>query len=401
MNFRYKSLDQQGKSQDGVIDAINIEVAISALQKRGLSIVTIKPEEEGATLFSNISFFDRISTKDVVILSRQMATLFAAQVSALRIFQLLAMQSEKDVLRRKLKDVADDLQAGDSISGALAKHPDVFSDFYVNMVRAGEESGKLDQTFMYLADHLDRSYAVTSKVETALIYPAFVVLTFIAVMALMLVVVIPKIGAILKDSGTPIPAYTQIVLGLSSFFTSYGWIVLVALVIGGFFVVRYFRTPVGAYEFDEIKLSAPVAKNLYQKLYLSRVADNLNTMIISGIPMVKGLEITSTVVGSLVYEKILKRVVDDVKAGSSVSDTLGRHPEMPGMFVQMAKIGEETGKLGDILKTLSVFYEREVTNEIDGLVSLIEPAMIVLLGVGVGFLMAAVLVPIYSMNAGV
>ena len=401
MTFRYKTLDQKGAPSEGTIDAVNIEVAISALQKRGLSIVSIKPEEAGTSfLQKNLSFFDRVSNKDIVILSRQMATLFEAQVSALRIFQLLAIQSEKDLLRGILKDIADDLQSGNSISGALSKHPKVFSDFYVNMVRAGEESGKLDQTFMYLADHLDRSYEVTSKVQTALIYPAFVVFTFIAVMVLMLVVIIPKIGGILTDSGTPIPVYTRIVLGFSSFLVSYGLIILIALIILGFFVVRYFLSDAGKYEFDELKVTTPIAKNLYSKLYLSRIADNLNTMIISGIPMVKGLEITSTVVGNLVFKKLLEKSVDDVKSGSSVSDALGKHEEVPGIFVQMVKIGEETGQLGNILKTLSNFYQRETTNTIDGLVSLIEPAMIVLLGVGVGFLMAAVLIPIYSMSAG-
>ena len=181
MTFKYKILDQGSNQKEGTIDAINIEVAISSLQKRGFSIVSITPEDKftGSFLEKNLSIFERVSNKDIVILSRQMATLFEAQVSALRVFQLLAMQSENQVLRRNLKDVVDDLQAGNSISGALSKHPKVFSQFYINMVKSGEESGKLDQTFIYLADHLDRTYEVTSKVKTALIYPAFVIFTFI------------------------------------------------------------------------------------------------------------------------------------------------------------------------------------------------------------------------------
>ena len=277
------------------------------------------------------------------------------------------MQSENRVLREKLKDIVDDLQSGNSISAALAKHPKVFSSFYVNMVKAGEESGKLDQTFMYLADHLDRTYEVTSKVQTALIYPAFVVLTFIAVMMLMMVYVIPKISSILTSSGQTLPIYTQIVLGISSFFVSYGLFILIALIIGGFFVVRYFMTDTGKLSFDEMKLTTPFVKNLYSKLYLSRIADNMNTMIISGIPMVKGLEITSSVVDNIVFKRLLEKTVEDVKAGSSVSDAMAKHEEIPGIFVQMIKIGEETGQLGNILKTLADFYSREVTNAIDGL----------------------------------
>jgi len=401
MTFKYKALDQSGASKDGIIESVNIDVAIDALQKRGLSIVSIKPEEEnGLGLFSNITFFDRVSNKDVVVLSRQMATLFEAQVSALRVFQLLAMQSENSVLRKKLSEVVDDLQGGNSISNSLGKHPDVFSPFYINMVKSGEESGKLDQTFMFLADHLDRTYEVTSKVKTALIYPAFVVFTFIVVMILMLVVVIPKISIILKESGQAVPIYTAVVLGISDFFVNYGVFLLVALIIGGFFLWRYLQTESGKYALDDVKITTPFIKGLYSKLYLSRIADNMNTMLISGIPMVRSLDLTSSVVDNLVYKQVLDKTVEDVKGGSSVSNALEKHKEIPGIFVQMVKIGEETGQLGNILKTLANFYRREVTNSIDSMVSLIEPAMIVLLGIGVAFLMAAVLVPIYSISSG-
>ncbi len=401
MTFKYKALDQDGAPKDGVIDAINIDIAIDGLQKRGLSIVSIKPEEEaGEGLLGDISFFGGVSNKDVVILSRQMATLFEAQVSALKIFQLLSMQSENPTLRKKLKEVVDDLQGGNSISGSLNKHPDVFSPFYISMVKAGEESGKLDQTFMYLADYLDRTYEVTSKVKTALIYPAFVVFTFVAVMILMLVVVIPKISQILKDSGQAVPIYTKIVLGISDFFVNYGLFLLVGLIIGGFFLWKYMKTTAGKLSFDDMKISTPFVKNLYLKLYLSRIADNMNTMLVSGIPMVRGLDLTASVVDNLVFKNLLDKTVEDVKGGSSVSSALEKHEQIPGIFVQMVRIGEETGQLGNILKTLANFYRREVTNSIDSLVSLIEPAMIVLLGLGVSFLLASVLVPIYNISSG-
>ena len=402
MTFKYKILDQGNNQKEGTIDAINIEVAISSLQKRGFSIVSITPEDKftGSFLEKNLSIFERVSNKDIVILSRQMATLFEAQVSALRVFQLLAMQSENQVLRRNLKDVVDDLQAGNSISGALSKHPKVFSQFYINMVKSGEESGKLDQTFIYLADHLDRTYEVTSKVKTALIYPAFVIFTFVAVMILMLVVVIPKISGILKDSGQAIPIYTKIVLGISDFLVSYGYILVVALALGGFFLWRYLRTESGKMAWDQMKITTPFIKILYTKLYLSRIADNMNTMLVSGIPMVRGLDLTADVVDNLVYKKILNNTVEDVKGGSSVSDAMGKYEQIPGIFVQMVKIGEETGQLGNILKTLATFYRREVTNAIDSIIGLIEPAMIVLLGLGVAFLLASVLVPIYNISSG-
>ncbi len=401
MTFKYKTIDASGSQNTGTIDAINIEVAINSLQKRGLSIVSIKPADQGSFLEKNISFFDSVSNKDVVILSRQMATLFEAQVSALRVFQLLSMQSDNPSLRNKLKEVVDDLQAGSTISSALAKHPKVFTAFYINMVKSGEESGKLDQTFIYLADYLDRTYEVTSKVKTALIYPSFVIFTFVAVMVLMLTVVIPKISIILVESGQAVPIYTKVVMAISSFFVNYGIFLLAALVIGGFFLVRYVRTERGKFALDDMKITTPFVEVLFNKLYLSRIADNMNTMLMSGIPVVRGLELTSDVVDNEVYRKVIEKSVEDVKAGSSVSDALAKHQQIPGIFVQMVKIGEETGQLGNILKTLANFYRREVTNAIDGIVGLIEPAMIVLLGLGVAFLLAAVLIPIYNISSGI
>jgi type IV pilus assembly protein PilC len=216
----------------------------------------------------------------------------------------------------------------------------------------------------------------------------------------MLTVVIPKIATILTSSNQPIPIYTQIVIGLSNFFINYGIFFLIVLIIGGFFLWRYLLTENGKLSLDDAKIRIPFVKNLYSKLYLSRIADNMNTMLLSGIPMVRGLDLTATIVDNRVFQNILEKVVEDVKGGSSVSDAMGKHEEIPGIFVQMVKIGEETGQLGNILKTLAAFYRREVTNAIDTLVGMIEPAMIVLLGLGVGFLLASVLIPIYNISAG-
>ena len=399
MIFKYKAIDSTGQSKEGTIEAVSIEVAISSLQKRDLVLSSFNPVDDKSFLESKISLFDRVSTKDIVILSRQMATLFESQVSALRVFELLASQTEKPGLRSKLAEVASDLQAGNTISEALAKHPDVFSDFYVNMVKSGEESGKLDQTLLYLADYLDRTHEVTSKVKGALIYPAFIVFTFAAVMVLMMTVVIPKISGILSESGQDIPIYTKVVLGISNFFVDYGIFLAIILVIGGFLFWRYSRTKAGKYTIDRFKITLPGAQVLYRKLYLSRIADNMNVMLISGIPIVRGLELTAKIVDNKIYEDILNQATEDVKTGSSISDAMMKSREIPGIFIAMIKIGEETGQLGNILKTLAAFYRREVINAVDSLVGLIEPIMIVFLGFAVAFLLASVLIPIYNISS--
>ncbi|MES2223929.1 MAG: type II secretion system F family protein [Patescibacteria group bacterium] len=401
MLFNYKALDPQGQEQSGSVEALNNDIAISSIQRRGLVIVEIHAAETSKGIGMRIKWFERVSNKDVVILSRQIATLFAAQVSALRVFRLLGGESENKVLGEKIGEVADDIQSGSSISKALSKHPKVFSSFYVNMVKAGEESGKLDQTFLYLADYLDRNYAVSSKAKNALIYPAFVVFTFISVMVLMLTLVIPKISAIILEAGQQIPIYTRIVIGFSNFLVNYGILFLVALVILGFVIYRSSLGEKGALMIDNAKLSIPYIGNLYKKLFLSRIADNMNTLLISGIPMIKALELTSDVVDSKVYQDVLKKAMDLVKGGRPLSEALSGSPEIPSIVVQMAKIGEETGELGSILDTLAKFYQREVVNAVDTLVDLIEPVMIVGLGLGVAFLLASVLIPIYNISASI
>jgi type IV pilus assembly protein PilC len=402
MLFRYQAVDASNTSREGTIDAVNVDVAINSLQHRGYVVSAIVPLAQSRSLFNiKISLFERVSNKEVVIFSRQIATLFEAQVSALRVFRLLASEADNVLLQRTLTEVADDLQGGSSISNALAQHPEIFSPFYVSMVKAGEESGKLDKSFNFLADHLDRTYEVMSKARSALIYPAFVISTFVVVMMLMLTLVIPRITDILTSSGQEIPIYTKIVIWVSEFFTNYIAFILFFLAALGFFLWRFKRTKVGSRAFAELKLAIPYVGDLYEKLYLSRIADNLSTMLASGISMLQALEITSEVVDNEVYKEILDNTIAEVKGGKSFSDALAEYPEIPGVLTQMAKVGEETGNLGSILETLAKFYRREVNTAVDTLINLIEPAMIVLLGLGVGTLLAAVLMPIYNIAGGI
>jgi type IV pilus assembly protein PilC len=349
-----------------------------------------------------MSFFDRVKPKEVVIFSRQIATLFEAQVSALKAFTMLAANTESKLMGKKLLQIGDDLQAGISISEALARHPDVFSDFYVNMVRVGEETGKLNQTFLYLADYLDRQYALTSKTKNAMIYPAFVIGTFFVVMVLMFVIVIPKISSIILASGQAVPFFTQVIIEISNLFIHYGFLALIFLVLLGLWIWRLTFTARGKVYLDSLRLATPVVGNLYRKLYLSRITDNLNTMLSSGVPIVRAIDITSEVVGSLTYKNLLKEVADEVKSGLALSVAFEKHKDyIPGILVQMTQVGEETGSLGAILKTLTVFYAREVDGAVDTLVGLIEPVMIVALGIGVGILLVSVLEPIYNMTSNI
>lgn len=384
-----------------MIEAVNRDLAVAGLQRRGLIVTSIKDEKEQKKWFE-VSVYEKVPQKAVVILSRQISTLFDAQVSALKAFSLLADNNENRLLAEKLHQIVADLQAGSSIANALAKHPDVFSEFYVNMVKAGEESGKLTQVFAYMADYLDRQYALTSKTKHALVYPAFVIGIFIAVMILMFTVVVPKLAAIIQESGQEVPIYTKVVMAISSFLVHYGIFLLVIVVVAFAYLVHLSRTKRGKEALDEARLGIPIVGNLYKKLYLARIADNMDTMLSSGIPIIRAIEITAKVVGNKRYQLVMLDTMESVKAGKSLSGALTMHPdEIPKIMTQIILVGEETGSMGSILKMLAKFYNREVDEAVDTLVGLIEPFMIIALGVGVGLLLVSILVPIYNIAGGI
>lgn len=402
MLFKYVAVDKSNEQKEGTVEAATIDSAINAVQKRGYTIMSIDPiaEREGLSSLLNIefSFFNSVSNKDIVILSRQIATLFQARVSPLRIFRLLSAEVENPRLQKVMNRIVEDLQAGSSISRAMSAHPDVFSSFYINLVRAGEESGSLEKSFSYLADYLDRSYEIISKTKNALVYPAFVIFIFIAVMSLMLTMVIPKIAAILTGSGQELPIYTRIVIGLSDFLVNYIGLISIVIAFGGYGLWRFVQTDVGKRAYDEMLISLPVLGDLQRKLLLTRICDNLSTMLGSGISMVQALEVTADVVDNEIYREIINTALSEVRGGRSFGDSIAEYSEIPGVLTQMVKVGEETGSLSEILGTLANFYRREVNNAVDTLIGLIEPAMIVLLGLGVGTLLASVLMPIYGMT---
>lgn len=403
MLFHYVAINGEGTKTEADIEAASVDAAIGLLQKRGLSIVTIKDKSEAEVSFlSNLHLFrPKVKPKDVVIFSRQIATLFEAGVSALKAFRLLAAENDNKELQRQLTGVADDIEAGISLSEALSRRPELFSPFYVNMIKAGEESGKLNESFLYLADYLDRDYELRQKVKKALTYPAFVVGTFITIMVGMFIFVIPKMAAMFADQGAELPMITKIVLGVSNLFVEYWLIVLPLLIVAGWLFYRWTQTEEGKRKVDETKTQVPLFRTLFQRIFLTRLADNMNTMLSSGVPIVRSIDITAAVVDNKVYEDLLKRVSTKVQTGTAFSKALYEEPQVPNILVQMVRIGEETGELGYILKNLATFYKRELDTAIDSVIGLIEPAMIVGLGLGVGVLVSSVLLPMYSLSSSI
>lgn len=402
MLFNYEAITNTGEKKTGAVDAVSKDLAISAIQRRGYIVSSIKENVDKKGMF-NFSFFGKrdIPMKDIVIMSRQMSTLFESQVSALKAFNLLSENTANRELSIILNEVAEDIKSGISISLSLAKHKEAFSNFYVNMIKAGEESGKLTQVFSYLADYLDRQYQLTSKTKNALIYPGFVIGVFFVVMIMMFTFIVPKLESIIKESNVAIPLSTKIIMSISDLCVNYGIFLLIGVVIGVAYVIHFARTKAGKLYFDKLKITMPVFRDIYTKLYLSRISDNMDTMLSSSIPIVRSIELTSAVVGNLVFENILNDIAEVVKSGSSLSDAFSKHKEIPAIMSGMIRVGEETGSLGNILKTLGKFYAREVNEAVDTMVSLIEPIMIICLGLGVGVLLSSILMPIYNIAGGV
>ncbi len=409
MLFKYKVINKDGGELEGSLEAANRELAISSLQRREYVIVSVAEttDDQGKSFKDYLTldiklFKEKVKEKDIVIFSRQIATMFEAGVQALKSFRLLAAESDSITLREVLTSLSDDLQSGTSLYKAFSKHERVFSKFYVNLVKAGEEAGKLSETFLYLADYMERSYELKQKTKKALTYPAFVIATFIIIMTIMVIFVIPKMAEMLAQQGQALPLFTKIILGISNAITGY-WYILVPAITGVVIVAkRWADTPEGAAYMDGVKLKIPVISNTYQKIFLARLADNLNTMLSSGVSIVNALEITAEVVDNYVYEQLILRVSEKVQNGSALSQALmEENGQIPNIMIQMVKIGEETGELGYMLKNLSRFYKQEVERAIDSMVAMIEPIMILGLGAGVGILLSSVMMPMYNVATGI
>jgi type IV pilus assembly protein PilC len=402
MLFNYEVITNTGERKIGSVDSASRDLAIAAIQERGYIISSIK-ESDSKKGVINLYFLESksIPMKDIVVMSRQMSTLFESQISALRAFNLLSENTANKKLAKILNDVAEEIKSGVYISVALSKFPEAFSDFYVNMIKAGEESGKLTQSFSYLADYLDRQYQLTSKTKNALIYPGFVIGVFFVVIVMMFTFIVPKLATIIKESNVEVPFSTTVIMAISDLFVKYWMFLLIGILALVIYIISFSRTTTGKMYFDKMKITMPVFKNIYSKLYLSRIADNMDTMLSSSVPVVRSIELTSAVVGNRIYENILKEIAEAVKSGSSLSDAFSNYKEIPSIMSGMIRVGEETGSLGNILKTLGHFYSREVNEAINTMVSLIEPIMIVCLGLGVGVLLSSILVPIYNIAGSV
>jgi len=332
---------------------------------------------------------------------RQLAVLAEANIPLLDALKAMAKQIKNPYFKDILFEIETDVRGGESLSRALAKHKKVFSDFYINVIKSGEATGRLSEVLKYLADHAEEEYVLNSKIRGAFTYPAFILSAFVVIAILMVVYVIPQLTVILIETGAELPFLTKVLIGLSNLLRHWFWLLAIAaagMVIG----LRYWlETEQGKATWDKFKLKLPILGKLFKKIYLTRFADNFSTLLKGGLPILESLEISGKVVGNKVFSDLINEARKEAKKGGNISTVFEEDKEnIPAVVVQMMKVGEETAKLDSILEELANFYRDEIDRTVNNLTQLIEPALILILGAGVAFLVASILMPIYNITSG-
>ena len=402
MKYSYQARDISGGKKAGVIEASSKDAALEVLSSNNLFPLEVKEAVEAIKkngLKTELHFFEHVSQKDVAMFSRQMAIMIDSNVPPAEAIEALGNQTKNKFFKEKIFRIADDVRSGTLLSKAFGKYPAIFSNFYINMIRSGEASGSLPKILEKVADHLESEYALQSKMKGAMIYPAIIMVVFIIIFVIMMVFVIPGLVSVLESSGQKLPFATLMIINISNFFVSY-WYFLLALAIALVaFFLYYPKTPQGKDFFDRMSLKIPILGNFLKETYIMRLAENFSTLIMSGVPIANALEIVADLIGNNVYKAAILKTRSRVVKGESVSAVFGNFPDIiPPLFVQMASVGEQTGKLDSSLTNVVTFYKRETDIFVDSLSSIIEPVLIIGLALMVGFLVAAVLLPIYQVS---
>ncbi len=399
MKFTFKARTDGGEVREGIVDAVDADTAAQILQRNNLIPLSLKAEEEKSfELLKTVSkIWEGVSQKEQMVFFRQMSTLIEARVPIVSALTTIGEEISNPYFSIIINEMAGDVQDGMPFSEALAKHQDIFSPLTVNMIHAGEVSGALQNAVNFVADNIEKNYHLTSKIKGALYYPIFVLTVASIIGFLVVTFILPKITVLIKSMKVSVPWYTTVLIWLGDFMNEYWWAVLfiVLAAIGSFYY--YLKTPSGHRELELVILKIPVIGTLAQNIYITRLAENLSALLNSGIPIVKALTIASEVIGNHVYEGIVMSAAEQIRSGGNISTAFMNAKEIPPVLAQMIRIGEESGTLATVLGSVAKFYGQEVDNMTKSLTTLIEPILIVFLGMGVAVLVVGVLLPIYNL----
>lgn len=396
MKFNYQARTKEGELQTGTVEAPSKEAALSLLHKYDL-YATLLTETASPFYAKKIKILEMVTQKDLVLFSRQLSIMFKSKVPLVESLGVLAGQTKKTGFKEKILKLMEEVEGGTSFSLALALYPKLFSPLYVAVVKSGEASGKLSESLNYLANHLEMEYDLSGKIKGAMTYPVFILFFFLIITSLMVVFVIPQLTAILEGSGQELPILTKLLIEGSDILRQQGLLLILGFFGLIIFIFKYLKTSGGKDFFDRFSLKIPLMGEFLKKIYLTRLAENLSTLISAGLPIARALEITGEVVGNNVYREIILKTQTEVRRGESISAVLSAYPDaFPSLFSQMTLVGERTGTLDNTLMNIVDFYRKETDRAIDSSISMLEPLLIAVLGGAVAFFALAVIVPIYQ-----
>ncbi len=403
--FAYTAVNQSGKQITGTSDSTSRQALGDTLIKQGLRPVNIKTVTEKTGFEAKLKKLgNKVKLKDLVIFSRQMATMVSAGVPLTRALSTMQTQSTNKYFQEVIGGISHDVEGGMALGDAFAKYPKVFSEIYINMIRAGEAGGILDDILKRLATQVETDASMRKKVKGAMTYPIVIMSVTVIAFFGITMFVLPKIGKIITDLGGPnakLPVYTKALLDTSAFMQKRGGFIFIALIIAVYFILRYIKTPKGKFNFHYLLLKTPVLNDIITKIAIARFSRTFASLMTAGVTVLDALEVTGGAVGNKVIQRELEEAAKEVKAGKQLSEPISKSKYFPPIVSQMLAIGEETGQTDTILIKVADFYEEEVATVIDSLASIIEPIMIIILGAGVGLIAASVMGPIASLSKNI
>jgi type IV pilus assembly protein PilC len=384
-----------GESLSGIVEAPGETEAAELLGERGLIVLSLVAGKKKSFKGLNINL-GGVNQKDLVIFSRQLAVMISATIPIVQALRILSQQTSNPVFTDKIVEIANDVDGGMKLSDAMSKHSKIFSNFFVAMIKSGETSGRLEEVLEYLADQMEKDYDLVARIKGAMIYPIVILVGLVGVSILMMVYILPKLTPMLKESGAELPTITNWLIAISDFMVSSWYYILFVLALLAFVFVFWTKSQSGKNMWDSIKIKIPIFGGLFKKIYLVRLTRSLHTLIKGGVPISMALRITAEVVDNKAYADLIMKTVAEVEAGNSISTLFAKSPLVPKMLSQMMIVGEKTGRIDTILERLSDFYSREINTMVANLTTLIEPIILVMMGVGVGGIVAAIMLPMYK-----
>ena len=401
--YEYTARDQTGRVLAGAIEAESDTTVTQKLREMGFFITNLKRKTEPVGVGEYVARFRGIGLKDLAVFSRQFATMVNAGLSLVRTLSILEEQTVQKQLRAVIGAVRTDIEGGGTLSSALGKHPSAFSNLYVNMVKAGEAGGVLDDVLLRLASFLEKELALRQKIKSATTYPVLLACAALSALLFMTVFIIPQFASFFKELGShsELPLPTQIAMGVSTLIRQYWWLLLIVLFALVQAIRMYIKTPGGRANFDRIKLKLPILGPVNKKIVIARFTRTFGTLVASGVPIMQALEVVGKAIDNVVVQHSIEAVRNSIREGESIAIPMTASGMFPPMVVQMVKVGEETGSLETMLTKVADFYDTEIENTVASLTSILEPVLIVGMGVVIGAMLISLYLPIFNLALSV